>query len=96
MGWSPLDFCMLQVFLPLWSSSDFFQKTSFRNTIRVSDGLDSDQDQRFVGPDLSPNCLHIGYQQAKKKHAKLPSLQRVKYVFLALKAPTTTAANDTF
>ena len=40
----------------LFSSADFFQnqlfkKDSFRNTIRVSKGLDS------VGPDLSPSCL---------------------------------------
>ena len=27
------------------------------NTIRVSNGLDPDQDQHFVGPDLGPNCL---------------------------------------
>ena len=26
-------------------------------TIRVSNGLDPDQDRRFVGPDLDPNCL---------------------------------------
>ena len=46
----------------LVSSADFFQKitfskSSFRNTIRVSNGLDADQDQLSVGPDLSPNCL---------------------------------------
>ena len=29
----------------------------FRNTIRVSNNLDSDQDGLFVGPDLGPNCL---------------------------------------
>ena len=34
----------------------FFSKNSFRNTIRVSNGLDSEQD-RHVGPNLSPNCL---------------------------------------
>ena len=27
------------------------------NTIRVSNSLDSDQAQHFVGPDLGPNCL---------------------------------------
>ena len=27
------------------------------NTIRVSNSLDSDQDQPFVVPDLGPNCL---------------------------------------
>ena len=43
-------------------SSDFFQnqlfqKRSFMNTIRVSNSLDPDQAQHFVGPDLGPNCL---------------------------------------
>ena len=34
-----------------------FSKHSFRNTIRVSNGWDPDQDQHSVGPDLGPNCL---------------------------------------
>ena len=34
-----------------------FSKNSFRNTIRVSNGLDPDQDRHSVGPDLGPNCL---------------------------------------
>ena len=32
-------------------------KKSFRNTIRVSNSLDPDQDQQNVRPDLGPNCL---------------------------------------
>ena len=44
------------------SAADFFenllfQKNSFRNTFRVSNRLDQDQDRHFVGPDLGPNCL---------------------------------------
>ena len=39
----------------------FFAKLTFsqkiENTIRFSKGLDPDQDQRYVGPDLGPNCL---------------------------------------
>ena len=35
----------------------FKLKTSFRNTIRVSNSLDPDQARRFVGPDLGPNYL---------------------------------------
>ena len=35
----------------------FFQNNSFRNTIRVSSILDSDQDQHFGGPDLGLNRL---------------------------------------
>ena len=43
-------------------SAEFFQnqiflKNSFRNIIRVSNSLDPDQAQCFVGPDLCPNCL---------------------------------------
>ena len=35
-----------------------FSKNSFRNTIfRVLNILDPDQDRRFVGPDLDPNCF---------------------------------------
>ena len=45
----------------LLSSAGFFQihhfKNSFRNTIRVSNGLDLDWDQHFVGPHLVPDCL---------------------------------------
>ena len=48
--------------MPLLSSADFFSKLTFsksyfRNTLRVSNGLDSDQDQLSVGPELGPNCL---------------------------------------
>ena len=35
----------------------FFSKNSFRNTIRVSYGLDTDQDQCSVSPDLGRNSL---------------------------------------
>ena len=34
-----------------------FSQNSFRNTIRVSNSLDSEQDRHSVGPDLRPNCL---------------------------------------
>ena len=34
-----------------------FSKKCFRNTIRVSNGLDPDQDRHSVGPDLGPNCF---------------------------------------
>ena len=32
-------------------------KNSFRNAIRVSDGLNPDQDQHSVGPDLGPKLF---------------------------------------
>ena len=49
-------------------SADFFPKLIFskfsaRNTIKVSNSLDPDQDRHFVGPDLGPNCL-------KRKHVR--------------------------
>ena len=33
------------------------KKNLFRNTIRVSNSLDPDQDGHYVGPELGPNCL---------------------------------------
>ena len=46
----------------LFSSADFSLKTlfsrySFRDTIKVPDGLDLDQDKRSDGPDLDLNSL---------------------------------------
>ena len=49
----------------------------FSNTIRVSNGLDPDEDG-LVGPDLGTNCLKRYQQTTKKKHEKFPSRQRVK------------------
>ena len=34
-----------------------FSKNSLRNTIRVSNSLNPDQAQHFVGLDLEPDCL---------------------------------------
>ena len=57
-----LTLCMLGNFS--WFSGcllTFFKinvlKNSFRNTIRVSNSFDPDQDRHSVGPDLGPNCL---------------------------------------
>ena len=44
---------------------------SFRNTIRVSNSLDPNQDQQNVGPDLGPNC-------SQRLSADDTSRQRVK------------------
>ena len=46
--------CLLLIF---FFKTNFFSKNSFRNTTRVSNSFDSDQDRRFVGPDLGLNCL---------------------------------------
>ena len=63
----PNYFCMLGNFscffcCCLLLSADFFSKltfskNSFRNPIRVSNGLDQDQDRHSVSPDLGPNHL---------------------------------------
>ena len=45
-------FCRLQIFVKL-----NFLNTSFMNNIRVSNGLDPDEDRHSVGPDLCSNCL---------------------------------------
>ena len=59
----------------LLSSADFFQnfiffKKSFRSTIRVSNSLNQDQDQRSVSPDLVPNCLQRTKVMASKERDK--------------------------
>ena len=46
----------------LLSSADYFKISNFKKFFQdlyqiVSNSLDPDQDQRFVGPDLGPNCL---------------------------------------
>ena len=48
--------------MPVLSSADFFSKSTFsknsiRNNIRMSNGLDPDQDRHSDGPDLGSNCL---------------------------------------
>ena len=55
----------------LLSSADFF-----KNNIRVSNGLDPDQDQHSVSPDLGPNCLQrlSADDNENQKHC-LPALQ---------------------
>ena len=37
----------------------FFFKNNFRNAVRVSNGVDPDQDRHSVGPDLSPNWQRL-------------------------------------
>ena len=41
----------------LFSSNLYQNILSGLRIISVSNGLDSDQDRRSVGPDLGPNCL---------------------------------------
>ena len=46
-----------------------FSKNSFRNTNRVSNALDPDQDRQNVGPDLGPNSLQrlSAYDNSKER-----------------------------
>ena len=59
-----------------------FLENSFRNTIRVSNSLDPDQAQHYVGPDLSPDCLQMlsaddtSRQRNKVYQSAFGSLQR--------------------
>ena len=52
-----------------------FSNNSFRNTIRVSNSLNLDQEQTFCCPDLGPNCL-----QGLSAPAGNTSRQRYKYM----------------
>ena len=65
-----LSLCILGNFHTLLSSSDFskltFPKNSFRNTVRVSNGLDLDQDRHFFSPYLGPNYLQRLTADSKK------------------------------
>ena len=67
----------------LLSSADFlriiFSKNSFRNTIRVSNSLDPDQDRHSVGPDLGPNSFERLSADEKKSPLARKSLILVVY-----------------
>ena len=55
-----LNLLSLEKFSRFLSSADFFQNQLFEKFFqeyRVSNSLDPDQAQHFVGPDLSTNCL---------------------------------------
>ena len=60
------------IYMLFMSSPDFFKikysQISSKNTIRVSNGLDPDQDRHFVGPDLGPNCLQRFSADDKNRH----------------------------
>ena len=49
-----------------------FTKNSFVNPIRVLNSLEPDQDQRYIGPDLVPNCMQrlsagVKYRTGKER-----------------------------
>ena len=47
---------VINFILTVASADLFFKNYSFSKTIRLSNGLDRDQDLRLVGPVLGPNC----------------------------------------
>ena len=58
----------------LLSSADFFHfffNKCFRNTIGVSNGLNLDQDQHSVSPDLGPNCFQKLSADGNKKQVSI-------------------------
>ena len=55
-------FCLLIFF-----SKSIFSKNYFRNTISVSNSLDPDQAQRYVGPALGLNCFQKLSADATKR-----------------------------
>ena len=54
--------CCLLIFSKLT-----FSKKAFRNTIRMTNSLDSDQHRHVVGPDLDLNCLQRLSADDKRK-----------------------------
>ena len=92
-----LTFCQLGIFSCFLSSAKLFSsrffvvchvifklssKKSFRNTIRVSNSLDPDQDQHNVGPDLDLNCLQR-LSSDKKETAARKELMLLYIIFQA-------------
>ena len=55
-------YCRLSTFSKLTYSNEYF-----RIAIRVSNGLDLDQDRHNVGPDLGPNLFFRGYMYKMTK-----------------------------
>ena len=83
----PLTLCMLCTFSCFFfccrltfSKIHFFFKYSFRNTIRVSNHFDQEQNLHSVGPDLGPKCLQVISAEAKK-HPLQAKSYRVKCSF---------------
>ena len=87
--------CMLGNFscfcgrLLFFFSNSSFSNNSFRNPLKVSNGLDPDQDRRFVGSDLGPNCLQrlsaaYGSRQSVKMVARANFFFLVRIFFVRM------------
>ena len=70
--------CCLLTFSKLTFTKNFFQEHYY---IKVSNGLDPDQDQHFVCPDLGPNFL----QRLSTDDRVTVSKERVNQIFLEFK-----------
>ena len=76
-----LTLCLLGIFyrLVIFAKSTS-SKIYFRNTIRVSNRLDQDQDRHCVGPDLCQNCL----QRTTLVDIELKKLSSIWILFIGL------------
>ena len=65
-----------------------FSKHSFRNSIRVSNGLDPDLEQHSVSPNLDPNCLQRLSVSTSKERDQPRAIFKLVYLsyFLKLEA----------
>ena len=68
---SYLEACLCCRLLTFFKIS-FLKKNSFRNTFRVSNSLDPDQDRHYVGPNLGSNCLQwiSAYEKGPRQQEK--------------------------
>ena len=57
---------------------------NFSNTLTMSNGLDPDQDQRSVGPDLGPNDLKRLSADDKSQLLCITCLQKIKRAYISL------------
>ena len=72
------EFCMLSCRLLFFFQNQTFSKDSFRNTLRVSNSLDTDQARHIVGPDLGSNCLkRLSADDTRRQRVKNTSTLRV-------------------
>ena len=68
----------------LFFKINFLKKKSFRNTIRVSNGLDPDQVRHNVGRNLGPNCLQrlsTKDKSCRYKGQNFPACKELKIEF---------------
>ena len=76
----------LAYFFVVWIFfQNYFIKNAFRNIIRVSNSLDPDQAQHFVGSDLGPNCLQrLSAEDIKQVKTALHVINLTDYWFPAI------------